>query len=346
MNREILRFLTTLILGISISLFAYKALPLFSENSVLDKFPSLFTEYLFPLLMGLVISLQLFSFLRKRNKESPQTFRYITIIGEPRSGKTTLITSLLKALFETKLKTKGTKLYIKGKKTISYYNENISRLEKGIPLEKTEDQNTTTVFIDVEKPAFLGAKYSKMLIGDFPGEKSDSLVNEKSEFLRNDKNFSTWIEQADAYVYVIDVARYLLEGKKYTADSKAYIRSSWQTILELNSHKRRSMKYKPLVLIFNKSDLIYRQLQNENPEKLDIISLGLKSEKLPEKIDLEKLDEEFVFKKLTEDYEDLISYFYDQSVNFEKVYLSSFLTINKTLLGIQKLYNSTIEKLN
>ncbi len=344
MNKEIFRFIIAISLGILISFFFKEMVDFYKINSD-SKFEHVFiNDYLIPLAVGLMLSVFIFMFLRTRNKDS-HSFKYVTIIGEPNSGKTTLITSFLKALFETRLNTYGTRLYVKGKKTISYYNENINLLDKGRPVIKTETENTTTVFIDSEKPSILGPKYGKILIGDFPGEKSDYLVNEKEEFLNRERDFSTWIEQADVYIYVIDVARYLIEGRDYIANSKSYIRTSWQTILELNSHKRYAMRSKPLILVFNKSDLIIRQMKDPKLGIQSIVSMGFSDEELPETISFDRISEYEYFSKLLNDYDDLLSYLKGQSDKFDKVLLSSFLKVDDKYLGIQELYNSTIRKI-
>lgn len=255
-----------------------------------------------------------------------ETFAYnIAIIGLPKSGKTTFITSLFGAIIHGKIKMNDYDVLLKGNATIEMVNENLSLLDKGVAIGATTDQTIFSYRVNLEEKDssfFRAQKAYNVEIGDFQGEMTRDLIDLSTKMWRHDSDFFNWVKDADAFVFIVDLAQYLKNEKEYIADISKSFRSAWQKILELNSMQVHKMRRKPIQIIFNKADVLVDSY--EYPiNKIDSIAFARKGEMLP-KIRYENIDSEKA-KEISEQFSDMLNFFCYNSKNVNSCFYSSFL---------------------
>nr|VFJ66376.1 MAG: 50S ribosome-binding GTPase [Candidatus Kentron sp. FW] len=209
-----------------------------------------------PLFIILAISFLLVLF--KGIKELPIA-HMVAFIGYPRSGKTTLITSLFSEIFAQRI-LRGVDIIPRGEETIKRVNEDIARLEMGRELNATTDQDLFNYRVEMlTGRSFLSRRY-KIEIGDFPGEDSENLSNKEPDWLHSTKYFQ-WALNADAFIFVIDL-EYLsdLESNRameYKSIITSSFRAAWQKLKEHHYDGARRLRDNAVVIAFTKADLLF-----------------------------------------------------------------------------------------
>ncbi|MBI1730468.1 GTPase domain-containing protein [Candidatus Acetothermia bacterium] len=260
----------------------------------------------------------------------------VAVIGFPKAGKTTLITRLFGELFAGKLKIQT---IIRGKTTIEKINEDLRRLEVGRNLGPTTDQDLFAYRTDITLGQGILKKTYKIQIGDFPGEASEKLAYE-TEMWFHDTEFFKWVMEADAFLFVVDLAPMLdyRTNRDYVARVKSAIRAAWQHIEEYYSEGKTDLRYRPVGLVFTKADLFAHStvvaIDDDVIRKIERLGFGD--------------DKVFFIKPLTEDelkeggnytkdqFEDLISYLNTKVRKMNVIFTSSFSYFNGERLGIKE----------
>ena len=183
----------------------------------------------------------------------------VSFIGYPRSGKTTLITSLFSEIFAQRI-LRGIDIVPRGEETIKRVNEDIARLEMGRELDATTDQDLFNYRVEMlTGRSFLSRRY-KIEIGDFPGEDSENLSEKEPDWLHSTKYFQ-WALNADAFIFVIDL-EYLsdLESNRameYKSIITSSFRAAWQKLKEHHYDGARRLRDNAVVVAFTKADLLF-----------------------------------------------------------------------------------------
>jgi len=268
------------------------------------------------------VSVSVFSTFLSKNLNKKEALMYnIAVIGLPKSGKTTFITSMFGAVMHGKIRLKGYDAILKGNSTIDKVNENLSLLDKGIPIGSTTDQTLFAYRVNIEENSshFLRPKKEYQIeIGDFQGEMTQELIDLKTNIWRHDSDFFNWVKKANAFVFVIDLGYYLMYKKEYVADISKSLRSAWQKIIELNDNQIQKVSKQPVILIFNKADV----LTNTNLSQSEVKYLAFSEDKLPEmKYEGIIID---TMVEIERDFEDLINFFKINCKNFNYNFYSSF----------------------
>ncbi|MDM8569266.1 GTPase domain-containing protein [Thiotrichales bacterium HSG1] len=272
------------------------------------------------------------------NGKLPRAYS-IAIIGFPKSGKTTLITTIFGELFTNKILNIST--IPRGLETIERINSDLSRLEIGKTLGPTTDQDLFAYRIDVIRGKFFKQRY-KVEIGDFPGEDTEKFTERFGDWFHETPYFK-WAMEADAFIFVVDIADILDEQlvKQNVAKTSQAIRAAWQRLGEYHLEGNKNLKQKSVLLVFTKSDLfgITPNAIQESAVLKQISQLGF--EEIPEakEIDSEKLQEGIVYTEKL--FANLISYLKKESNQFNCIFVSCFSYSNDQKLGI----NELIEKI-
>lgn len=254
----------------------------------------------------------------------------IAFIGIPQVGKTTLITSLFQEIFNRKIK--GINASPKGESTIKRINLQIEKKEKGLPIGPTTNQTLFAYRTNIETGSgFFKTEY-KVEFGDYPGECTGKLTDSESFDEMKKSDFFKWCLEADAYIFLIDVDKYLREKDKtsFISDRSKEIRESWQLFIDYNSDSERKVKSKPVILIFNKMDL-GDLLDNEN---------GFFFENIDEKyfephvFELNKNNYTILKNKIEEDFDSIIKDLQHECYQFNILYTSSFGEIDHRFAGV------------
>ena len=268
---------------------------------------------------------------------------YVAIVGFPKSGKTTLITCLFDEAFKGNLPIKFTP---RGEQTIEYVNKNISLLEQGFAVGPTADQDRFSFRTDIIVRKFPPQIY-RTEFGDFPGGDSKKFIEEYGTWLHKTEFFK-WVIDADAIIFVIDLAEYLSSEQhriSYVSKMKTSIRAAWQHYKDLNEHRRNRIRRNPVILAFTKSDLLtidankYSALSYEN--KISSLGSGNKVPKLSE-IDPGRLTSGV--HNVTTDFNDLISYLTNEVNSMHVIFCSCFNMFNGKRQGLSELIKSIFYK--
>jgi GTPase SAR1 family protein len=274
-------------------------------------------------------------------RTTPRAYN-VAIIGFPKSGKTTLITSVFREIFASRIV--GFRASLRGNSTIERVNENIEKLEKGISVGPTYDQTKFSYSTNVEIKRGIFPLYYKVEFGDFPGNDSEIYMNKYGDWLHKTEFFQ-WVMDCDALIFVIDLAEYLKnykrEKEEYTAKISKAIRAAWQYYYEYNNERSKSLKLRrrPIVLCFTKTDSFdvyyeYRYSNEEVSKELEKYSFGNEVPSIHEISPRVFEEGEVLVKK---DFNDLIRYFESESNNFHFIFTSCFGTKDGKKLGIQEL---------
>ena len=297
------------------------------------------------LIVGLLISIvsgMLSSYLRDK---LPSAYR-IAAIGFPKSGKTTLITSLFSELFANRL---GIQVIPRGLETIERVNDNIAKLELGKSVGATTDKDVFAYRVDVIRGKFFKSRY-KVEIGDFPGEDSQQFTEEFGHWFHHTPYFK-WAMEADAFMFVVDLAPALVPTKEYgtpreyVAKMTQAIRAAWQRLNEYHYEGQQQLSKKSVVLVFTKSDLfgITSEVTDLDAVTQEILKLGFDTIPTPNEIDAAKFKngQEMVLKMFA----DLISYMKNQDSRFQTIFVGCFSFEpgqRQQRLGIKKLLDAIL----
>jgi len=303
---------------------------------------NIFSFNIFSFIIGILATafiIWLFSILFE-NKLPPAYS--IAVIGFPKSGKTTLITALFGELFAQHVLNIST--IPRGVKTIERINTDLAKLEVGEALGPTTDQDLFAYRTDIIRGKFFKQRY-KVEIGDFPGEDSQALTEPFGEWF-HEKPYFKWVMEADAFIFVVDIAQTLDEqtAKRYAAKMTQATRAAWQRLNEYHIEGDKNLRKKPVLLVFTKSDLfgITPNAVQENAILEKIRQLGF--EKIPQsgKIDQEKLKTGIHYTEHL--FSNLMSYLDKESNQFDYLFVSYFSYVNKTRLGINELVEKILPK--
>lgn len=266
----------------------------------------------------------------------PQAYN-VAIIGFPKSGKTTLIVSLFQEIFNRKIA--GIKATLKGSSTIERLNEQIAKKEGGFAIGPTNDQTMFAYRTNIESKGLLFKKEYRVEFGDYPGEYSEEL-SDAAHFERLKKSeFFKWCIEADAYIFLIDVGKYLLEQNKmsFIAGTSKSIRESWQHFLDYAEVSGRNAHKKPVILVFNKMDLFCiadKKAMTQEEYNLMIDESGFSKKIVPRVFELNLETNVRNSNYLLNEFRDIISYMKSESNQFHVLFTSSFGMINKRLIGV------------
>lgn len=225
-------------------------------------------------------------------------------------------------------------------------NRHLKRLEQGKALGPTTDQDLFAYRTNIEIKRFPLPQIYKVEFGDFPGEDSKDFSAKYGEWLHTTPFFK-WANDADAYVFVIDLGMYFkkIENRKtYVAEISAALRAAWQHILEHNSDAEKKVHHRPIVLAFTKADLVSIVFNHKNikePEVIDsisteIIKLGF-GENVPEIHPINEQSYREGVKTVEADFSDLLEYFKRETKKFHTIFVSSFGTLKGIRLGFSEL---------
>jgi hypothetical protein len=326
----------------------------------------IFTPKLFPLISNTVITISaisviivcitlFFFYIQSLRKSLPAAYN-IAVIGLPKYGKTTLLTTIFSEVLlgiNPRLN-----LRLEGDTTIHRVNEDIETLKNGEALVETTDEDVHSYRATMEiSHSILPTRYYQMEIGDFPGEDIEDFIK-RYKHISNTKFFH-WAIPSHAFIFIIDTT-YQLESAeeriKLINKNSAELRDAWQQLLDKNRIvSTDSMRLKPLVLAFSKMDVHFnssaRKIEMENKLRgHQITASGPENRKVPQVMPilkddldtLEKIEEEK--QRLLNDYNDLIFYLKNQSTRFSIVYTSCFATIDSRCLGISDLINGIVPR--
>lgn len=273
----------------------------------------------------------------------------IAIIGFPKSGKTTLITSIFSEIFQQKFA--GIDMQITSESTIERINENLRRIESGVAVGPTTSQDRfsyTTLIRRKKQDFFIPSRAFMVEFGDFPGEDSESYMTEYGPWLHNTP-FYKWVYSAQAFIFVIDLSLYLdelgAEPNKFTPMVSAAIRAAWQNILLSKEINRDELRGKPVVLAFSKSDLLISKTAREvyinnktNDTKGFIEKVPLPFLITGENASNLQLEEQ----KVINDFANLIAYLSGETKKLRVVFVSGFATLESGKLGIRELLRAVL----
>lgn len=166
----------------------------------------------------------------------------IAVIGLPRSGKTTLITSMFQMIFYNRFLSR--RVVPRGTETIDRINRDAETIRMGRSLGPTAEQDIFAYRADLTKNRFGVFKNTYQIsIGDFAGEYSLKMAevsgDDKSNQWLHQTSFFKWIMEADAYIFVFDIAAYKRDGEEYLARIEGDFRSAWQHLARLQQCLRK-----------------------------------------------------------------------------------------------------------
>lgn len=185
----------------------------------------------------------------------------VAVIGQPRAGKTTLITVIFDRVMSGKLAKNAT---VSGRKTVDRITSHLLTMRSGSSVKSTEDEDIFAYRFQIKRRFLrLIPNQYDVEIADFPGEYSDQLSldlasrDHSSDNLVS-KEFFSWVLQADRYIFAIDVGEWLNDGRDYVLKIDALLKN---TVLLLKQELLDESVYeRPVVVIFTKSDLIFSKM--------------------------------------------------------------------------------------
>ncbi|MBI3788421.1 MAG: GTPase domain-containing protein [Ignavibacteriales bacterium] len=263
----------------------------------------------------------------------------VAIIGLPGSGKTTLIIALFREILAGRIK--KVLATLSTRTTNERVMKSIALLDSLKPLGPTQDQDMFAYRTNIVLGSFFRKTY-KVEFADFPGEESSKLEDPSQEsgngtvvavepFLNPE--FARWVNEADAFVFVVDVARCFIGyehekgiSKDYTGATTEGIRTAWQNIVNEHTAGSKRVRSIPVVLVYAKSDLINHVSENGNVTEA-MLTWGYK--KIPDKpkIDSGKLSE--YGKKIAWAFSDVRKFFQQSGNPFYEIFTSSYGVLGK-----------------
>ena len=142
----------------------------------------------------------------------------------------------------------------------------------------------------------------------------------KTNIWKHDSEFFNWVKNANAFVFVVDLGHYFIDKNTYIAEVSKSLRSAWQKIIELNDNQIVKISKYPVVLIFNKADIL---LYPDYFSPSQIEDLAFSKDKLPE-LKYSNIEESMT-KEIIDDFDNLINFFQVNCKNFSFNFYSSFL---------------------
>jgi GTPase SAR1 family protein len=175
---------------------------------------------------------------------------------------------------------------------------------------------------------------------------SEKFAQENKEWL-HDTPYFKWANEADAFVFVIDLARYLdnrnCGSKQYVIKMSKAIRAAWQHLLDNNQHRISNIKEIPVVLVFNKSDLFaITSHPSHNRTKSQQIAFQGLGKHFPTSTKVYKAELEKGQKIVCQDFADLINYLKGQSHKTSVLFVSSVADSNRDRLNLNELLHAVL----
>lgn len=235
----------------------------------------------------------------------------IAMIGFPRSGKTTLITSLFAEIFSRRIP--SISITPRGEETINRVNDDIARLESGEKLGATTDQDIFAYRAEMVTGGSIFSRRYKIEIGDFPGEDSEELSSKDIQWL-HDLPYFKWVLNADAFIFVIDSEKVInnKDSKVYRSQLISSFRAAWHKLKDHHYDGVSELRHKPIVLAFTKADLLTKELT-------DSLNKNVTQNKVNS-----SMEEDKITGSLLKEYSDLIQFFKSETTRFSVVFSSSF----------------------
>nr|VFJ73199.1 MAG: 50S ribosome-binding GTPase [Candidatus Kentron sp. FM]VFJ74573.1 MAG: 50S ribosome-binding GTPase [Candidatus Kentron sp. FM]VFK23500.1 MAG: 50S ribosome-binding GTPase [Candidatus Kentron sp. FM] len=272
----------------------------------------------------------------------------VAFIGYPRSGKTTLITSLFAEIFAQRI-LRGINIIPRGEETIKRVNGDIARLETGQELSATTDRDLFNYRVEMlTGRSFLSKRY-KIEIGDFPGEDSENLSNKTVDWLYETKYFQ-WALNADVFIFVIDL-EYLSDpesnaAREYKSTMEKAFRAAWQRLKEHHYDGARRLRGNPVVIAFTRADLLLAPGDSDAGNSMGDLGNRPKDYSKPAVIDprgkamMEKQDQVKTY------FRDIIEYFGSETNRLHVIFTSVFAKgkTDGSRLGMDELARSVLPK--
>ena len=308
------------------------------------------------------LSFLLFSImLRARMRLNPHN---VAFIGFQRSGKTTLLITMLSELLLFRVSRVSARL--RGERTIEQVTRYMKKIKSRQAVGQTTRGSQFPYEINIAQEGFFGRSF-KMSFGDFPGERSKEYVSKlrrveersaKEQVLPGpddeelfDGEFFRWVLECDAIIFIVDVAQYLRNKVRrqeqailddYAVEvSQAYIRT-WSYIVD--ARREGGETREPIVVLaFTKSDLFDVEPKKSKGESLEVTmaTLGFE-EPLPEVREISRLRFEQGSRQCEEDFEELIRFLKGHSRTFHAVYASSLALMDGQRLGVERLFRAVL----
>lgn len=277
------------------------------------------------------------------NLKVPQAYN-VAVIGFPRAGKTTLIISLFGEILAGRMKKVRARLSTRT--TIERVESGLVKLQKGEPLGPTKDQDMFAFRTVIVLGSWL-RKTLKVEIADFPGVMSEELGDGAESML--DPEFARWVNEADAFIFVIDLARCFIGvetgiNRDYVVKARSAIRGAWQNTLNHHSAGERKLKSYPVVLAFTKADVINYLSDESDPDLREtIVTYGFS--KLPGRPGEVRVDAVKFLKykqEILDAFTDLRSFFEQTNRHYDEVFVSSLGALEEKRLGFEELLQAIL----
>lgn len=182
----------------------------------------------------------------------------IAVLGAPRTGKTTLITTVFDAIMSGRIAKHAS---VSGTETVQKLTADLMKIQKGHNLGPTEDKDVFAYRYTVDASTFLYKKKYDVEIADFPGEYTEDFTsdlisqNENSGLFK--KEFFSWVLRADKYIFVIDsIAFRKAVIKREQSDFIREVEISFKNAVLLLKQELLDEKVynRPLLVVFTKCD--------------------------------------------------------------------------------------------
>lgn len=309
-----------------------------------------FITVVLPIVSGIAMALVVYLWMRIRTGGEASSYD-IAVVGYPQSGKTMMITAAFGELFTASIK--GITIMPRGKATIEKVNEDLARLEMGKALGPTKDQDLFSYKAEFTFKVGLFSRKYNVKIGDFPGEDSQEFAETFGDWFHETPYFS-WVMEAQAFIFVVDIAEIIIHwnDNDYVAKISKGFRAAWQHIREHHMLSKRSIMSKRVLLVFTKTDLLFRttpldhnEAGGEGEDAKMISKLGFGVD-LPKPISLhydEIFTEKNVFREsIEEKFAELIEFFKSQSKRFHVIYVSALAYDEHGRYGIRDLLSGIL----
>jgi hypothetical protein len=290
----------------------------------------------------------------------------VAVIGFRRSGKTTLLTEIFHELIHFRISDVDASL--RGQATIERLTDYIGRIDRRQPVGSTTEESRFPYEANVEVRSGIFLRKFKVSIADYPGESSEQLSRRaemadelrdggisKTSLLGNQEYFR-WVLEADAMIFIIDIAAYLLDrlpteadGPEGSGDNARYMTNSftmaWQYLLDAR-RQGGSERLPRVVLAFTKCDLLDMSAETAAADSLEAVIARLGYEApLPEVRELNPLTFAEKREKCESDFADLIEYFkHYRGAKFSVVFTSSLTLLDGKRVGIEELFRGILPR--
>jgi len=207
-------------------------------------------------------SLLVIYFFRTLSHRSESAEVYsVAVIGFPRSGKTTLITTLF---LELKLAL-GDRFVPRGETTIERIYDDGERIRTGHAPRATRTQDVFSYRAEITADDLLQLYRYRVEVGDFPGEMSLEFADNYASTLHQSPYFS-WVTSSNAFLYIVDTSE-LLCSDAPTATAEKIMKSLQAVHARLQDQHvegDRNIRKMPVALVFTKVDLLPIFLSDES----------------------------------------------------------------------------------